>query len=70
MNDEISKRLFENGAFCILLDVPVGTEFGIDWNTWTTDTQFKEEIENTPFQEKMIFKRKKNEIPVVKLRGK
>mgnify|MGYP003729659891 CR=1 FL=1 len=44
MNDEISRKLFETGAFCILLDVPVGTEFGVDWNSWTTDVHFKAEI--------------------------
>ena len=41
MEEETSRKLFENGAFCVLLDVPVGSEFGIDWVTWNTDTKFK-----------------------------
>ena len=41
MDEETKRKLFENGAFAIFLDVPVGSEFGIDWQTWTTDTKFK-----------------------------
>ena len=41
MNQEVSRQLFESGAFFILLDFEAGGEFGIDWNSWTTDDHFK-----------------------------
>ncbi|XP_066279662.1 protein AAR2 homolog isoform X1 [Branchiostoma lanceolatum] len=41
MNQETALRLFEEGAFFILLDVPVGTEFGIDYNSWQVGEKFK-----------------------------
>ena len=41
MNQEKAQVLFKEGAFLILLDVPHGTEFGIDWKTWTTAERFK-----------------------------
>ena len=34
MDPEVAKKLFENGAFLILLDVPLGTEIGNDMQTW------------------------------------
>ncbi|XP_019630864.1 PREDICTED: LOW QUALITY PROTEIN: protein AAR2 homolog [Branchiostoma belcheri] len=41
MNQETALQLFEEGAFFILLDVPVGTEFGIDYNSWQVGEKFK-----------------------------
>lgn len=41
MNDSTSAQLFDHGAFFILLDFEPGGEFGIDWNSWTTDEKFK-----------------------------
>jgi len=33
MNENTVEKLHEYGAFLILLDVPRGTEFSIDWNS-------------------------------------
>jgi len=41
MDPQLAKRLFEKGAIFILLDVPVGTEFGIDYNSWEVGPNFK-----------------------------
>ena len=41
MDQKKAQALFREGAFLILLDVPEGTEFGIDWNSWTTGPKFK-----------------------------
>ena len=41
MDQSRAKTLFKEGAFLIVLDVPEGTEFGIDWNSWTTGPKFK-----------------------------
>ena len=41
MDDSTSAQLFDHGAFFILLDFEPGGEFGIDWNSWTTDEKFK-----------------------------
>ena len=41
MDPELARRLFENGATLVLLDFPVGTEFGIDMNVWNTGEMFK-----------------------------
>lgn len=41
MDPEVARNLFEEGAVFVLLDVPVGTEFGIDMNTWNTGQRFK-----------------------------
>ena len=41
MDQRRAKTLFKEGAFLLLLDVPEGTEFGIDWNSWTTGSKFK-----------------------------
>jgi len=34
MNQNTVEKLHEYGAFLVLLDVPKGTEFSIDWNSW------------------------------------
>nr|CAG4640692.1 EOG090X02H9 [Eulimnadia texana] len=41
MEQELANRLFEEGAFLVFTNVPVGTEFGIDMNTWNTGEKFK-----------------------------
>jgi len=41
MDQNRAKILFKEGGFLLLLDVPEGTEFGIDWNSWTTGSKFK-----------------------------
>ncbi|XP_074653435.1 protein AAR2 homolog [Tubulanus polymorphus] len=41
MDNEMAKVLFEEGATFILLDVPPGLEFGIDYNSWTIGPKFK-----------------------------
>ena len=41
MDPELACRLFEEGAFLVLLDVPEGTEFGIDYNCWNVGPKFK-----------------------------
>ncbi|KAK4007695.1 protein AAR2 homolog [Daphnia magna] len=41
MDERLANRLFEEGAFLFLLDVPIGTEVGIDFNCWRTAEKFK-----------------------------
>jgi A1 cistron-splicing factor AAR2 len=41
MDNETAKHLVENGATFILLDLPVNSEFGIDYNCWRVGEQFK-----------------------------
>lgn len=41
MDQETAKTLFDNGAFLILLDVPAGTEIGIDLHSWRTGNEFR-----------------------------
>nr|CAG4643412.1 EOG090X0AVR [Ilyocryptus agilis] len=41
MENETALRLFHEGASLIFLDVPVGTEFGIDLTSWNTGEKFK-----------------------------
>ncbi|CAG0912816.1 unnamed protein product [Notodromas monacha] len=41
MDPDIAKRLFDEGGTFVLLDVPVGTEFGIDMNTWNVGDKFR-----------------------------
>ena len=36
MDPELASRLYEDGGFLILKDLPEGTEFGIDMNSWNT----------------------------------
>ena len=33
--------LFENGSIIVILDMPAGFEFGIDYNSWTVGENFK-----------------------------
>ncbi|XP_071842945.1 protein AAR2 homolog isoform X2 [Apostichopus japonicus] len=41
MSQETAQKLFEEGAVLLFLDVPPGTEFGIDYTTWNTGEKFK-----------------------------
>lgn len=41
MDQETAKRLMQEGAIFILLDVPIGTEFGIDMKSWNTGENFR-----------------------------
>ena len=41
MDQETAQTLFENGAFLILLNVPPGTEIGIDLHSWRTGQEFR-----------------------------
>eukprot|EP00041_Stephanoeca_diplocostata_P029420 m.867919 g.867919 ORF g.867919 m.867919 type:complete len:355 (-) comp23556_c1_seq4:2768-3832(-) len=41
MSPEDAQRLFTEGAILVLLDVPTGTEFGIDYNSWNVGPMFK-----------------------------
>ncbi|CAH1175568.1 unnamed protein product [Phaedon cochleariae] len=40
-NQQTAMRLLEEGAFLIFLDVPEGTEFGIDMKSWNTGDKFR-----------------------------
>lgn len=41
MDQETANHLFEEGGILVFLDVPPGTEFGIDYNSWNVGTEFK-----------------------------
>lgn len=41
MTQEVARHLFEEGAFLVFLDVPKGTEFGIDLNSWHVGPRFR-----------------------------
>lgn len=41
MDPDIALKLFEDGATLFFLDVPLGSEFGIDFNSWRTGEKFK-----------------------------
>ncbi|KAK0087529.1 hypothetical protein PV325_000779 [Microctonus aethiopoides] len=41
MNPDIAKFLLERGGTLIVTDVPPGTDFGIDFKSWTTGDNFK-----------------------------
>jgi A1 cistron-splicing factor AAR2 len=41
MDPEKAKQLFVEGATLVLLDVPLKTEFGIDYNSWNVGKNFK-----------------------------
>ena len=40
-DQDAARRLFAEGGFLVLLDVPVGTEVGIDYNSWTVGPLFR-----------------------------
>ena len=41
MESELAKRLFSDGGTLVLLDVPEGTEVGIDYKSWNSGPKFK-----------------------------
>lgn len=41
MDQILAQRLLVEGATLVMLDVPVGTEFGIDLKSWNTLDSFK-----------------------------
>ena len=41
MDQDLARRLLIEGATFVFLDVPVGTEFGIDMKSWNTGDKFK-----------------------------
>ncbi|ELU14556.1 hypothetical protein CAPTEDRAFT_180519 [Capitella teleta] len=41
MSQETAQWLFEEGAMLVFLDVPEGTEFGMDCNSWEVGPKFK-----------------------------
>ena len=41
MDPQLAERLFHEGAFYIILDVPEGTEIGMDYNYWNVGPKFK-----------------------------
>ncbi|XP_060083524.1 protein AAR2 homolog [Ylistrum balloti] len=41
MDQDTAKVLFREGAILLFLDVPEGTEFGIDYNSWRVGPQFR-----------------------------
>lgn len=41
MDPELAKSLFFEGATVIILNVPKGTEFGIDYNSWEVGPKFR-----------------------------
>lgn len=41
MDQNTAKRLCDEGAFFVLLNVPEGTEFGIDMKSWNTGEKFR-----------------------------
>nr|XP_060628290.1 protein AAR2 homolog isoform X1 [Anolis sagrei ordinatus]XP_060628291.1 protein AAR2 homolog isoform X2 [Anolis sagrei ordinatus]XP_060628292.1 protein AAR2 homolog isoform X2 [Anolis sagrei ordinatus] len=41
MDQDLAQRLFFEGATVIILNVPEGTEFGIDYNSWQAGPKFR-----------------------------
>lgn len=41
MNKASVQKLYENGAIFVILNVPEGTEFGIDMKSWNTGEKFR-----------------------------
>lgn len=41
LDQETALQLFNNGGTLVFLDVPEGTEFGIDYNSWTVGSRFR-----------------------------
>ena len=40
MDPAVAKKLFKEGAAVVMIDVPPGTEFGIDMNSWNVGEKF------------------------------
>ena len=41
MDQATARTLFGEGGVLVILDMPVGTEFGIDYNSWNIGPRFK-----------------------------
>ena len=41
MDQDVAKKLFFEGATLLVLDMPIGSEFGIDYNAWKTGEMFR-----------------------------
>lgn len=41
MDQDVAQTLFMQGATLVLLDVPIGTDIGIDIKSWNTEENFK-----------------------------
>ncbi|PSN50423.1 Protein AAR2 [Blattella germanica] len=41
IEQDLARRLLVEGATLVLIDVPIGTEFGIDMKSWNTGEKFK-----------------------------
>lgn len=41
MDPELARRLFFEGATVVILNMPKGTEFGIDYNSWEVGPKFR-----------------------------
>jgi AAR2 protein. len=41
IDQDLALRLLLEGATLLILDVPLGTEFGIDLKSWNTGKKFK-----------------------------
>ena len=41
MDQETAQKLFDNGATFVLLDYPLNSEFGIDYNSWRVGPNFR-----------------------------
>uniref|UniRef100_A0A915JH36 Protein AAR2 homolog n=1 Tax=Romanomermis culicivorax TaxID=13658 RepID=A0A915JH36_ROMCU len=41
IDPQLARHLFETGSFLLFFDFPVGSEFGIDYSSWTTAEKFK-----------------------------
>ena len=41
MDQDTANQLFDAGAILVFLNVPTGTEFGIDYNSWEVGPKFK-----------------------------
>ena len=41
MDQETANALFEEGAILVFLDMPEGSEFGMDFNSWNVGPNFR-----------------------------
>jgi len=41
VSQDQAQWLFHEGATVVFLDVPPGTEFGVDYNSWKVGSEFK-----------------------------
>ena len=41
MDQETARVLFREGGTLLFLDMPEGSEFGIDYNSWTVGPKFR-----------------------------